>query len=182
MLMDPCNHRQSDVTLRFHIKKGPKIKQIEKVLHHILLLMMIGVAGHNGLWWPIGLLLMIIRAGRRRPISGKRDLVALYDMVDLFINGDRERLTKLLELIDKGRDDRFGTKDLLLFLVDRFALGDGLLHLDDAVEFLMKSSESLVDEVKNRSVWDIWGLHGGHCRTSEERVLEGFEGVLMERR
>lgn len=70
----------------------------------------------------------------------------------LFGDSDGEGLAKLLELVDEGGDGGLGAEDLLLLLVEDFALGKGLLHLDDAVLLLAEGTESLVDEVEDRSV------------------------------
>ena len=74
---------------------------------------------------------------------------ALSGEGEFFGDSLRQRLTKLFELIDESCDGGFGTKDFLLFLVDRFALSDGFLHLSDTVEFLAECTEALVDEVED---------------------------------
>lgn len=56
-----------------------------------------------------------------------------------------ERLTELIELVDRGGDIGFRAENVLLFLVDGFALGYGLFDLGDAVQLFAEGTEALVD-------------------------------------
>lgn len=88
--------------------------------------------------------------------------MALDGDVDLLLDSDAELGTELLELVDRGEDRGLGAEDLFLLLVERFALGEGLFHLDDAVVFLAEAAEALVDDAEDGTVGRIRGRRGRH--------------------
>lgn len=90
------------------------------------------------------------------------ELLTLDDDAELLGDGLGEGLTELLELIDKDKDGRLVSENFLLLLVDELALGDGVLHLDDAVEFLVQGSEALVEKTEDGAIRDLRGLTCRH--------------------
>lgn len=136
--MRPRKHRSREIALRPHVEKGTEVEQVKEVLE-----------------------LQLLPSGYRF-IRRRRHLAALDGEVELLLEGDAELRVELLELIDGRHDVGLGAEDLLLLLVEGFALYEGLFHLEDAVVFLAEGAEALVHEAEDRPVGRVRGRRGRH--------------------
>lgn len=78
--------------------------------------------------------------------------MALDGEIELLLERDGELGADLFELLDGCGDGGLGTENLFLLLVEGFALGKGLFHLEDAIVFLPKGAKALVNEAKDGAV------------------------------
>lgn len=86
-------------------------------------------------------------------------MVALESETKFLFNGSGKGLAKPLQLVDEDGDGGLGAENVFLFFVDGFALGNSFFHLCDTVVFLAEATESLVDEIENRSIGHVRGRH-----------------------